>query len=65
VIGPRATHGIIYDLLHKLAENPPDLEVLGDGSQQKPYLHVSELIDAMCLSSDTRASGSTTQYWSD
>jgi UDP-glucose 4-epimerase len=49
VIGPRATHGIIYDLLHKLAENPPDLEVLGDGSQQKPYLHVSELIDAMCF----------------
>ena len=48
VIGPRATHGIIYDLLHKLAKNPPSLEVLGDGSQTKPYLHVSELLDAMC-----------------
>ena len=24
-----------------------ELEVLGDGTQQKPYLHVSELIDAM------------------
>jgi UDP-glucose 4-epimerase len=47
VIGPRATHGVIYDLLRKLAKNPPDLEVLGDGSQQKPYLHVSELIDSM------------------
>ena len=47
VIGPRATHGIIFDLLNKLALNPPDLEVLGDGTQQKPYLHVSELIDAM------------------
>ena len=47
VIGPRATHGIIFDLLTKLSKNPPDLEVLGDGSQQKPYLHVSELIDAM------------------
>ncbi len=47
VIGPRATHGIIYDLMHKLAKNPPDLEVLGDGTQQKPYLHVSELIDSM------------------
>ena len=49
VIGPRATHGIIYDLLHKLAKNPPSLEVLGDGSQTKPYLHVSELLDAMWL----------------
>jgi len=47
VIGPRATHGIIFDLLKKLQYNPPDLEVLGDGRQQKPYLHVSELIDAI------------------
>jgi len=47
VVGTRATHGIIYDLLHKLAKDPPDLEVLGDGTQQKPYLHVSELVGAM------------------
>jgi len=47
VVGPRATHGIIFDLLRKLAANPDALEVLGDGSQQKPYLHVSELLDAM------------------
>ena len=46
VIGSRATHGVIYDLLHKLGR-APDLEVLGDGSQLKPYLHVSELIEAM------------------
>ena len=47
VIGPRATHGIIFDLLTKLSHQPPDLEVLGDGSQQKPYLHVAELVEAM------------------
>jgi len=47
VIGPRATHGIIFDLLTKLSRNPADLEVLGDGTQQKPYLHVSELVEAM------------------
>lgn len=47
VIGPRATHGIIYDLLNKLRSRPPDLEVLGDGNQQKPYLHVEELLEAM------------------
>jgi UDP-glucose 4-epimerase len=47
VLGPRLTHGIIYDLLHKLKTNPRELEVLGDGTQQKPYLHSTELIDAM------------------
>ena len=47
VIGPRATHGIIYDLVRKLKTDCVDLEVLGDGNQQKPYLHVSELVDAM------------------
>jgi len=49
VIGPRATHGIIFDLLTKLGRHPADLEVLGDGTQQKPYLHVFELLDAMLL----------------
>jgi len=47
VVGSRATHGAIYDFLKKLKKNPTELEVLGDGSQEKPYLHVSELVDAM------------------
>jgi UDP-glucose 4-epimerase len=49
VVGSRATHGIIYDLIHKLKRTRAELEVLGDGSQSKPYLHVSELLDAMLL----------------
>jgi UDP-glucose 4-epimerase len=47
VVGPRATHGAIVDFLARLAEKPCRLKVLGDGSQTKPYLHVTELIDAM------------------
>jgi UDP-glucose 4-epimerase len=47
VVGGRATHGAIYDFIQKLRRNPTELEVLGDGSQEKPYLHVSELVDAM------------------
>ncbi|MEA1672499.1 SDR family NAD(P)-dependent oxidoreductase [Nitrospirillum sp. BR 11163] len=47
VVGSRGTHGIIYDLLGKLLKNREELEVLGDGSQKKPYLHVSDLINAM------------------
>jgi len=47
VVGSRATHGAIYDFAHKLKQNPAELEVLGDGSQEKPYFHVADLIDAM------------------
>lgn len=47
VVGGRATHGAIYDFVMKLKQNPVELEVLGDGSQEKPYFHVADLIDAM------------------
>jgi len=47
VVGPRATHGALYDFARRLACRPPALRVLGDGTQTKPYLHVSELIQAM------------------
>ncbi len=47
VVGSRATHGAIYDFARKLKKNPAELEVLGDGSQEKPYFHVADLIDAM------------------
>jgi len=47
IVGPRATHGAIFDFLARLAAKPASLRVLGDGLQTKPYLHVSELIAAM------------------
>jgi UDP-glucose 4-epimerase len=47
VIGVPATHGVILDFVHKLQSTPTQLDVLGDGTQQKSYLHVEELIDAM------------------
>ena len=47
VIGVPATHGVIWDFVHKLQATPDSLHVLGDGSQQKAYLHVDDLIAAM------------------
>jgi len=52
VVGSRATHGAIYDFAQKLKKNPKELEVLGDGSQAKPYFHVSDLVDAMLFITD-------------
>lgn len=47
VIGTPATHGVILDFIAKLQKTPEQLEVLGNGSQKKGYLHVQDLIDAM------------------
>jgi UDP-glucose 4-epimerase len=47
VVGPRATHGAMYDFARRLAGRPASLRVLGDGTQTKAYLHVAELIEAM------------------
>jgi UDP-glucose 4-epimerase len=47
VIGVPATHGVIYDFINKLKNNRSTLDVLGNGTQQKSYLHVSDLISAM------------------
>lgn len=47
IVGPRPTHGVIYDFINRLKPGAANLKVLGDGSQTKLYLHVSELIAAM------------------
>lgn len=47
IVGPRGTHGITVDFIKKLKENPCRLEILGDGKQEKSYLHVSECVDAI------------------
>lgn len=52
VVGSRSTHGVIYDFVQKLKANPNELEVLGDGAQEKPYFHVADLIDAMLFITD-------------
>lgn len=49
VVGARSTHGVIFDFIGKLRRNPAILEVLGDGTQTKPYLHVSDLVSALCF----------------
>jgi UDP-glucose 4-epimerase len=49
VVGPRATHGALFDFVARLRQDPSRLLVLGDGTQTKPYLHVVELIEAMRL----------------
>lgn len=57
VIGPNLTHGVIYDFIRKLKNNPKSLEILGNGKQTKPYIYVTDLIEAMIMFMDKLNSG--------
>ncbi|MEM3391918.1 MAG: NAD-dependent epimerase/dehydratase family protein [Candidatus Bathyarchaeia archaeon] len=47
IIGSRLKHGVIYDFILKLKANPRRLEVLGDGTQTKSYLHIEDCLNGM------------------
>jgi UDP-glucose 4-epimerase len=47
IVGPRLTHGVIYDFINKLRENPRRLEILGDGTQRKSYVWIGDCVEAM------------------
>jgi UDP-glucose 4-epimerase len=61
VVGSRSTHGALHDFIAKLSATPERLVVLGDGTQQKPYLHVADLVRAMLQIRD-RAPGRIAYY---
>ncbi len=47
VVGARMGHGVIYDFITKLQKNPEELEILGDGNQEKNYFLVEDCLDGM------------------
>jgi len=47
IVGSRSTHGVTYDFVHKLHNNPNELEVLGNGLQEKSYMDVGDCADAI------------------
>lgn len=47
IVGPNATHGVIHDFVLRLRENRTSLDVLGDGTQSKPYVYVGDCLDGM------------------
>lgn len=49
VVGPRQTHGVGYDFVRKLTKNHSYLDILGDGSQSKSYIHINDVIAAVLL----------------
>jgi UDP-glucose 4-epimerase len=47
IFGERSTHGVMLDFYRKLRANPKELEILGDGKQDKSYLHVSDCVSSV------------------
>ena len=47
VVGGKMWHGVIYDFIQKLKQNPKELEILGDGKQEKNYFVIEDCIDGM------------------
>ena len=55
VVGPRQTHGVGYDFVRRLATDPTQLRILGDGSQRKSYIHVEDVLAAVFLAAEKSA----------
>ncbi len=57
VVGPRQTHGVTFDFVRRLRDHPAELQILGDGSQSKSYIHVSDVVAAMLMLTEQGWSG--------
>lgn len=47
IVGSRMTHGVIFDFIRKLRKNCSVLEILGDGKQNKSYIHIDDVLSAI------------------
>ncbi len=47
IVGSHSTHGAIHDFVLRLINRPERLEVLGNGTQRKSYLHVQDCMEGM------------------
>jgi len=57
IVGPRGTHGVIFDFIHKLKLDPTRLEVLGDGKQEKSYMSAHDCVRSMIHIMDINEGG--------
>lgn len=52
IVGPRYTHGHVFDFVKKLKTDPTQLEILGDGNLPKSYVHIADLMHGLQLALD-------------
>jgi UDP-glucose 4-epimerase len=49
VYGPGLKKQVVYDTLQKLQNDPKRLQIYGDGQQERDFVYISDLIDALLL----------------
>jgi len=57
VVGPKQTHGVGYDFIRKLRENPKELPILGDGTQSKSYIYIDDVLSALAAALNHNLTG--------
>jgi UDP-glucose 4-epimerase len=57
VVGARQTHGVVYDFVRRLLEDPSELRIQGDGKQSKSYIHVADVVEAMTTVEEAKREG--------
>lgn len=49
VVGARQTHGVAFDFIRRLQKTSDHLDILGDGTQSKAYIHATDIVAAVLL----------------
>ena len=62
VVGRRQTHGVGFDFIRRLRQDPSRLEVMGDGTQSKSYVLVSDVVAAVLRAVDEGGPGPFRAY---
>jgi UDP-glucose 4-epimerase len=52
VVGPRQTHGIGFDFVRSLLNEPERLRILGNGEQSKSYIYVDDVVGAVLTANE-------------
>src|SRR5207302_10613938 len=52
VVGRRQTHGVAFDFVRRLRDDPTRLTVMGDGTQSKSYILVTDVVAAVLTALD-------------
>ncbi len=59
VVGKKLTHGVIFDFIKKLHTNHENLQVLGNGMQNKTYIDVRDCVEGICFAFSKSKPGKT------
>jgi UDP-glucose 4-epimerase len=54
VVGPHLTHGLLFDIIRKKQAGDKVIQILGDGSQKKPFIHVYDLLEILIQKSEVK-----------